>query len=192
MTRRISGANVYTTEQVKMTISAIEYLRQRLDYNPETGVLTWKHYDAMPKCWTARYAGKEAFTANSGNGYKIGRIDNVKHSAHRIAFAIYYGRWPSDFIDHINGDGTDNRIINLREATHSQNQHNRKISKNNKSGYKGVSRNAYGWLAQIAVNGKNRRIGAYSTPELAAKAYADAAQRMHGEFSNVRALEALK
>lgn len=166
-------------------MSNIDYLRQRLDYDPDTGGLTWRHHEAMPKKWNTRWAGKKAFTSVGSHGYHQGFVDYKHHLAHRIAFAVYYGQWPSDMIDHINGKRADNRIANLREATAADNQHNRSKSKNNTSGFKGVTRIGSGWMAQIKINGKKHYLGTFTTPEGASVAYAAAANRMHGDFARI-------
>lgn len=165
----------------------IEYLRQRLDYDPSTGHLAWKHCDAMPSWWNARYAGKSAFTAPDKDGYGKGQIAGRRYFAHRIAFAIFHGHWPTETIDHINGKKLDNRIINLREASRSQNQSNRPKQKNNTSGFKGVTRHRDGWMAKIKLNGKTHYVGTFKTPEEASAAYAAAAKTIHGDFARVEA-----
>ncbi|WP_372584598.1 HNH endonuclease signature motif containing protein [Cronobacter sakazakii] len=62
----------------------------------------------------------------------------AKHYAHRLCWALYYGSYPVGSIDHINGDGFDNRISNLREVTHRGNTHNQKTRITNKSGCMGL------------------------------------------------------
>lgn len=88
-------------------------------------------------------------------------------------------------IDHINGDGLDNRRSNLRIATHAQNMQNRKLFTNSSTGFKGVS--AYNptglWQAKIAINGRRIWLGVFATPEAAHDAYVRASASMHGEFS---------
>jgi len=88
------------------------------------------------------------------------------------------------FVDHINGDGLDNRRQNLRVVTHAQNLMNQRRSAANTSGVKGVSwyRKTSRWKAQIAVFGKKMHIGYYLTKEEAAAAYEEASKRLHGEF----------
>lgn len=166
-------------------MSNIDYLRQRLDYDPDTGSLTWCFCDARPSCWNARYAGKSAFAGTDKDGYRKGKVDGASYFAHRVAFAIFHGYWPSETIDHINGEKSDNRIANLREASRSQNQQNRPKQKNNTSGFKGVTRHRSGWMAKIKLNGKTHYVGLYSTPELASVAYDVAAKTMHGDFARI-------
>lgn len=88
-------------------------------------------------------------------------------------------------VDHINGDGLDNRRENLRLATHNQNQWNSRKLKTNTSGYKGVGYypNLAKWWARIRVNGRRIHLGYFATPELAYKAYCEAAVKYHGEFA---------
>jgi hypothetical protein len=90
-------------------------------------------------------------------------------------------------IDHINGNGLDNRTQNLRICTHSENMRNRRRHKNNKSGYKGVyqdcRRKRNQWRAQIKFEGKKISIGSYKTPEEAHKAYMVLAKKLHKEFA---------
>ncbi len=86
-------------------------------------------------------------------------------------------------VDHINGDGTDNRRANLRAATHAQNMRNRKKHKNNTSGFKGVSPMRGKWRAQIRFEGRKHHLGIFDSPEEAAEAYDEAARRLHGEFA---------
>jgi hypothetical protein len=91
-------------------------------------------------------------------------------------------------VDHINGNGLDNRRVNLRLATRSQNQHNRGASSNNTSGFKGVTwhNGVKKWQAQIAFCGKNKYLGRYDTVEAAHAAYAEASIKYHGEFRRVQ------
>lgn len=89
--------------------------------------------------------------------------------------------------DHINGNGIDNRRSNLREATDTQNLHNQGLSKNNRSGYKGVHwrKTTRRWKAVIGVNGTQRILGEFHTREEAGRAYDDAARELYGEFARL-------
>jgi hypothetical protein len=87
-------------------------------------------------------------------------------------------------VDHINGDGRDNRMSNLREATSQQNKHNQKAKGNNKSGYKGVflEKRTNKWVAVIMCSGVNKWLGSYDNPQDAHSAYCKASKELHGEF----------
>jgi hypothetical protein len=91
-------------------------------------------------------------------------------------------------VDHIDGDGLNNTKENLRPATYQQNAWNRGLGKNNTSGYKGVVWEAdrQKWKARIKVNNKYQHLGRYKKKSDAAKAYAEASERLHGEFGRVK------
>lgn len=85
------------------------------------------------------------------------------------------------------GNGLDNRKSNLRIVTHKQNMQNRKIHKNNKSGYKGVYKKKCGtYLAQIRANKKKYYLGSYPTAAEAYTAYCEASEKYHGDFGRVK------
>jgi hypothetical protein len=86
-------------------------------------------------------------------------------------------------VDHINGNGLDNRRSNLRICTHAENNKNRRKQKNNTTGFKGVSPSGRKYQAQISVNNKNIHLGTFSTPEDAAYAYDEAAKKHYGKFA---------
>lgn len=90
-------------------------------------------------------------------------------------------------VDHINGNGLDNRRENLRLATKSQNMMNRDKTRVNKSGYKGVHFELFTnrWKAQIKVGKKNVNLGRFDSPKEAAIAYNKACKIYHGEFANL-------
>lgn len=96
----------------------------------------------------------------------------------------------TDLVDHKDGDGLNNRRSNLRPATHHQNQCNKRLSKNNLSGYKGVRFAAWvsgqnKWRAQIMVNGRRKSLGYHATPEDAAHSYDASAIELFGEFARL-------
>ncbi len=169
-----------------------EVLRQLLRYEPDTGKLFWRD---RPLCmfpdarawrsWNTRYAGKEAFTASNLNGYRHGNIFGRLHRAHRVIWAMETGSWPKKMIDHIDGDRARNCFSNLREATASSNQHNKKTQANNTSGFKGASwdKRCKKWQATIKSRGKQKHLGHFDSPEAAHAAYCEAAQGLHGEFA---------
>jgi hypothetical protein len=123
-----------------------------------------------------------------GKNYVIIRLDRKKYRAHRLAWLYVHGHWPSGHIDHVDGNGVNNAISNLREATNSQNCMNRGAQSNNQSGYKGVSwyKRDGKWIAKIAVGGKQTNLGYFSTAEEAHAAYAAAAAELHGEFARTK------
>ena len=172
-----------------------EELRQLLHYAPETGVFTWKERardfcgdDRIRNSWNARYAGQPAFTMSEHQGYKVSRVLTASFKAHRVAWAMHYGAWPVEFIDHINGQRDDNRIVNLRLATKSENAMNRKRQIHNTSGFKGVSwdsscRGSKKWNAYIKVDGIKKNLGRFQCPKEAAAAYNAAAVARFGDFA---------
>lgn len=88
-------------------------------------------------------------------------------------------------VDHINGDGLDNRKKNLRACTHAENIRNQKLNRLNTTGYKGVCVNSKKWIARIKINGKLLYLGRYNTPEEAAQVYDEAARKYFGKFAKV-------
>ncbi len=86
-------------------------------------------------------------------------------------------------VDHRDRDGLNCRRENLRAATHAQNMTNRRMQKNNKSGFRGVSRWGKIWQAHIQANGRQHNLGRFESPDLAARAYDRAARVLHGEFA---------
>lgn len=153
------------------TLPTPEYLRKRLRYEPETGKLFWIDCDEETNSWRAKYVNKEAFTSFMNQGYRQGTIKKSGFLAHRVIWAIYYGKWPEKTIDHIDGDRSNNKITNLREATQSENSRNMSISKRNKSGFIGVSwsKQRNKWHVQMMVNGINKSFGFYDDISEAAK-----------------------
>jgi hypothetical protein len=153
-----------------------ERLRERLTYDAASGRLFWKFAPDLPKEWNTRYASKEAFTGLKDNGYRQGRLDNKPVLAHRVAWAIQHGAWPRWDIDHINGDKSDNRLSNLRDVPHVDNQRNMRRHSSNTTGANGV-----GWhkrdnrfRAYIEVLGKQQHLGNFKTLDEAIAARAAA------------------
>ncbi len=157
----------------KRTLPEIEVLRQLLDYDPETGALTWKvrgdeyfvdgKYDAgrRSRRWNSRHAGKQAFS-DDGQGYLRGTVVGSNLAGHRVAWALVNGYWP-DEVDHINHDRADNRLANLREVSKGDNLKNRTMFSNNSSGVTGVSwhKQHSKWAAHIRVNGRRITLGVF-------------------------------
>jgi HNH endonuclease len=153
---------------------SIKRLRELLDYDPKTGEFRWKVNTSS----TGR-AGAIAGCLDN-RGYRYIRIDGRLLLAHRIAWAMCYGRWPKE-IDHKNRDKSDNRIANLRSATRSQNNANR--------GKRpvGVYPNSHGerWYAKVRKNCKDIRLGSFPTKAAAMAAHRLAHRQIYGEFSRL-------
>lgn len=163
---------------------SVDYLREMLDYDPESGIFRWKF--KTPYKDVGEVVGRRDKDGYLDTHIKMmsGRSKNFR--LHRLAWFYVYGVWPENQIDHINGIKDDNRIENLREATANQNQWNQKKAKNNTSGHKVVYwvKRANKWRAFIYCNSKNIHLGYFSSLLEAAEAYKQAAIKYHGEFAN--------
>lgn len=158
------------------------YIRERLNYDPETGVFVWRYCEAMRREWNTRWAGKDAGSF-SGDRYRRIRINGGLHLAHRIAWIITHGDWPADQIDHINGDPSDNRISNLRTVSNAENGRNQAIRSDNTSGVMGVcwDKSRGKWQASIMVDQRQIHIGRFTdlADAIAARAAAEIAHGFH-------------
>jgi hypothetical protein len=130
------------------------------------------------------HAGDEAGTIGQ-IGKMYVQVDKKKYLVHRVIWMLHNDDCP-EFIDHIDGNPLNNRIDNLRPATKSQNAMNRKMHRNNASGFKGVYQiPSKKFAASICISGKNKYLGVFETPELAQNAYALAAQQYFKEYARV-------
>src|SRR6516225_532220 len=153
-------------------------LLKMVDYNPGTGVFTWRIAPKKGPDRTGLRAGTVSkIRPTCTRPYRQIRIDGKTYFEHRLAWFHVHGRWPQGILDHINFDSLDNRIANLREATHSTNKANRPPPKNNSTGYKGVSFNkVYGkFQASICRQYKQMHLGFFDAAEEAHAAYRAAA-----------------
>lgn len=156
-------------------------LYQLLDYDPQTGFFTWK-VDRTPSV----LAGMRAGTLQA-NGYIHIKIDEKVYKGHRLAWFYVHGRWPEPFLDHKNQVKSDNWLSNLREATRAQNNMNRRVQANSRSGVAGVgwNRASKKWCARVTVNGDRRNIGFFERLEDAIDARAAAVKLHYGEFASI-------
>ena len=154
-----------------------ERLLELVEYNPETGAMTW-----LKPTSNRVKAGARAGSL-AGNGYWQIKLDGTVYNYHRVAWFYVTGVWPDRWIDHKNGDIADNRFNNLRLSSISQNAGNMKRRADNMTGLKGVERKRKKFAARIRHEGERHNLGVFDTPEEAHAAYFEAAQRLFGEFA---------
>lgn len=163
------------------------YLHQRFDYNPTTGEL---RHNALPgddretRSWNTRYAGKNAGRLRQPRYVAI-KIDGKSLYAHNIIWKMTFGEDPPAEIDHIDRDGYNNKLDNLRPASHSDNMCNQGMYTNNTSGVTGVRwhKHLCKWQAIIARNGRRYHLGAFTDKNDAITARRAAERVYHGEFA---------
>jgi hypothetical protein len=162
-------------------------LRKLVSYDAETGVFRWRPRAELWfesrrsfKVWNKSYAGEQCFHTPDTSGYATAVILGRLVSGHRIAWAIHYGEWPADQIDHINGDKLDNRIRNLRVVTALENSRNSKRPVNNTSGVVGVrySKRLDRWLAAIGSGPTRQHLGCFTSFEDAVNVRKEAERKL--------------
>ena len=129
-----------------------ELALENLEYNQETGILTWK---------VARSGIAVGDVAGGLNhGYLQFRFYFKKYQAHRVIWLMMNGEWP-DQIDHIDHNPSNNKLDNLRNVNHLGNSKNMSLFKNNSTGVCGVKfrKDIDKWSSNIGVNGKRLSLG---------------------------------
>ena len=164
---------------MKRELPSRDYVASLLEYDSETGRLTWKKH--TPPVRAGQVAG-----SMQKNGYVSVSIGQRRYLAHRIAWLLSFGSWPTGVVDHINGITTDNRISNLRACTQGENQRNRGAQRNNKSGVKGISwdKRRSLWQGWVERDGRRTWVGYHKNLDDAERAIIEIRSRLHGEFAN--------
>lgn len=173
-------------------------LRLLVSVDEDRGLLFWKKRQpwmfssskfrsAEQYCetWNRRFAGRPAMVQKSVHGYFCGKLLDRDTKAHRVIFAVHFGRWPIGDIDHLDGNPQNNRLSNLRDVTHAENIANQKLRTDNKYGMRGIKFVKTGkrqkrWTAELNYNGKCIGFQYFSTPEEAAEAYASMRRKLYG------------
>ena len=162
-----------------------EELKSLLHYDPDTGIFTWNYIKSKRGTYFAKSGKVAGCTAkgNTRNHYVLVNIKNKLHKAHRLAWLYAYGKLPDHIIDHINGNGIDNRICNLRDVTRSENFKNSRLRSDNASGFNGVfwEQSCRKWRATVTVGGIKHHLGVFKNKEdaIAARKAANAKYGFH-------------
>lgn len=156
-------------------------VRELFHYDPETGIFTHR----IGRKGNGTKAGEVAGRIRPHDGRRRIGVDYGRYFAYQLAWLYVTGEWPPSTIDHINGIQSDDRIVNLRLCTGSQNLANARRPDHNTSGYKGVSwhRVRGKWRATIKKNRKAIHIGHFDTAFEAHSAYIAKAKELFGEFA---------
>jgi len=155
-------------------------LRLLLDYDEDAGILRWKY-----RVNRGVYAGDVAGRIHKGHRYMRVKIKGREYAVHRLIWKIKTGNNPLKVLDHIDCNTSNNRWLNLREASPSLNNCNRGLQKNNRSGTKGVSWNSADgrWVAAISVESKKSYLGYFKEKDDAVAVVNAARLQLHGEFA---------
>lgn len=163
----------------RMPLTA-ERLRDALHYCPVTGHWSWKN----PNTKGNAKKGARAGSNSRADGYRAIRVDCKNYLEHRLAFFYMTGAWPTEEIDHIDGNRANNAWSNLREVTRIQNIWNNRAKRHSETGLKGVERYGRQWLARVRIgNGQRLRIGIFATAEEASAAYLATVRSLHGAYA---------
>lgn len=156
-----------------MLLIDADNIKTLLDYNPTSGVFTWKVNTGRSR--NGKVAGYIRTDGYISIGYK-----GHSYLAHRLAFLYMSGSLPVDEVDHINNNRQDNSFKNLRQVNSKQNKENRKSANSNSShGFLGVTKNHSRYMAHICNNKRSLYLGTYDTPEEAQEAYLKAKRELH-------------
>jgi hypothetical protein len=147
-------------------------------YDYENGKIYWKKKTRNTK------VGDEAGSLHRFGYIKI-CLNGKRVQASRLAWTLFYGREPKDCIDHIDGDRSNNRICNLREATSQQNNMNAKVRSHNKLGVRGVYKKGNRYQPRITKDGIALKLGWYDSIEEASAARREAENKLFGNFAYV-------
>ena len=148
-------------------------IRDIIHYDPASGEFRW-----ITKPSYKIREGSIAGTVRA-DGYRIIMIEGVRYYAHRLAWYLYYGDWPSKWIDHIDRNPSNNRIANLREVTYSENAQNSRPRTNSSRPAKGISLYRGKFQVSIGVDKRQYHIGTFSTFEEAVEAYEESKSKLH-------------
>ena len=160
-------------------IITLDELHEILSYEPSTGLFRWtKWINGRPPIGTV--AG-----FSTKNGYWAITLFQRRYYAHRLAWFYIHGTWPSNLLDHIDGNKLNNRLCNLREADVSQNSANSKKRCTNTTGYKGVflDKRDNVYYARTKHRGEYINFGWFKDPYEAHLAYIAGVKAIHGEFA---------
>ena len=149
-------------------------LKETLSYDQETGLFT-----RLKRTSNCIKANVTACRLNKQNNYRQVMFEGVCYQAHRLAWFYIYGVWPNGQIDHINRNKSDNRWVNLRDCSISENKQNSNPYKCNQTGFKGVFKKGNRFQAGIKVKNKRIYLGSFISAETAYEAYVSAARRLH-------------
>lgn len=154
-------------------------LKEIVHYDPDTGLFTWA------KGRKKAALGTPAGRPRKPDGRMMVGVLGSKYLGSRLAWLYMTGQWPEKLVDHRDRDLTNDRWINLRLATHSENSHNASLRPDNTSGVKGVwyAKSVKLWVAEIAYQGKSKKLGYFKTKELAVEFMGLAREMIHGEFA---------
>ena len=140
-------------------------LIELVSYDPDTGLFV----RLKTQCNSAKKGAEPGYIKNGKGGLKYRGIQykGKQYHAHRLAYLYMTKTWPDEDIDHIDGDGTNNKWSNIRAVTKSENQKNRRLNINSKSGVAGVSFYTPNgkWRAAVSINGKSKHLGYFDTIE---------------------------
>jgi len=156
-------------------------LRDLLDYDPATGVFTWRVFVKGTR-------GKGAVAGYTRpDGYQIIVVDKCRYLSHRLAWLWMTGAWPTDTIDHKDGNPRNNRWANLRAASRSQNMANQRTRASNMTQLKGVSFSARDkrWFGRLVADGHLHSSGYLNCPAAAHLWYVVEANKRFGEYARV-------
>lgn len=159
-------------------------LKEVLHYDPQTGIFTW--IDPKKPRFLGKIAGSNWINPKVRSHYVSIKIDKVLYKGHRLAFLYVNGEFPKNMVDHIDGNGMNNRWDNLRECTRTENYRNVRKYTNNTSGAKNVyfHKRTKTWDVSFGIDGKLHHYGCYKTFDEADAVAKKVRAELHGAFRN--------